>query len=281
MGACHSKIHVGIYRFFFFLFHCNKNKTDLDLGVKNNAKSKFFASLKYGRTAEQNDTATNYNPSNYTDNSHWGDFKQPMTPPLTNGSKRVPGLISATQRPLERTIFHRSLNLPHQTVNPHFSKYGELSELSNFKNVPELYPIGKANRPNASGSYSSSGHLVNGHEQSIFSSTKFGNQINQRNSSNDATTYLTNMVENVSPILNNSIANRASTSMNVKTNSKCFNVSQIRNQTNIGRHFLMHSGYYLQAADVIPPANLSRSRYQILLDMVPGYKYISRCKYSL
>lgn len=136
------------------------------------------------RTNNESEPNTNYN---YHDDRQLSNFKQPMPPLLTNGAKRVPGLMSATAS-------HRSFNKPQQTVNPHFSRFGVpsefggVSELSNFKNLPELYPIHNVNRSNAS--YSTSSNLVNGHENSaLFSSTKYGT-INQRPTLNHSTSRL-------------------------------------------------------------------------------------------
>lgn len=115
----------------------------------------------------QTEPDTNYH--NFSENP-WNEFKQPNRPSLVNGSKRIPGLISATPRPT--TMFNRKFNQPQQTVSPHYSQFGEPSELSNFKNIPDLYPI-RANVSNNDRSYPATGSLVNSHEQSIFSSTKF------------------------------------------------------------------------------------------------------------
>lgn len=117
----------------------------------------------YSRNQTNDQIASNYN-SNFGNMD--GQFKQPM-PPVTNGSRRIPALISASNRSF-------NFNKPHQTINPHYSKFGELSELSNFKSVPDLYPI---NQTNANVSQSMSGGLVNGHEHSsMFVSSKYGSQ---------------------------------------------------------------------------------------------------------
>lgn len=131
----------------------------------NNAR---ISSTAFSRSQanEQNAYNTNYNLISGTADRR---FKQPM-PPLTNGSKKIPALLSASSHSF-------NFNKPQQTINPHYSKYGELSELSSFKNVPELYPI---NRSNANHSHSTTDRLVNGHvHPSMFTSSRYGSQSNQ------------------------------------------------------------------------------------------------------
>lgn len=106
-----------------------------------------------------------------------GQFKQPMPPSLTNGSKRLPALLSATSRSL-------NFSKPQQTIFPRYSKFGEASELSNFKSIPDLYPI---NRSNANMSQSTSGSLLNGHEHSsMYSSSKYDSLSNSRPTQNNS-----------------------------------------------------------------------------------------------
>lgn len=134
-----------------------------DTFLPNNARSSYLTTTAFGRNRahEQNDSNTNYN---YQNDRQWSNFKQPMPPPITNGAKRLPGLISA----------NRSFGRPQQTVNPHYDRFGGTSELANFKSVPELYPIQNVSRSNAT-SYSTGGNLVNGHDYpSMFSSSKYG-----------------------------------------------------------------------------------------------------------
>lgn len=91
-----------------------------------------------------------------------GNFKQPMAP--TNGTKRIPALLSAAKPSF-------TFNKPHQTINPHYSQYGEpTNELKNFKHVPDLYPINRSNISSAS--------LINGNDKPpLFSSTKYDNNM--------------------------------------------------------------------------------------------------------
>lgn len=150
----------------------------------------------------QNETNTNYNAHNYRD-EEFSKFKQPMPP--SNGSKRIPALISAT-----KSTFSRGFNKPQQTVTPHYSRFGEPSELLNFKNLPELHPI-QTNRTNAYAS--TSGSLFNGHDNSSLHSTRYNSQLLQSTGLNH------------SNFLPNTLATSGSTKMmGLKGNSLIFNV---------------------------------------------------------
>lgn len=145
----------SLYR--FLLIHV----TDSFLTNNTNWTPETFAR---NRTYDQTDSHTNYNHQN---ERQWSNFKQPMPPPSTNGAKRLPALISAN------TMYRSTFNKPQQTVNPHYTQYGEQSELANFRSIPDLYPIQNSNRPNAS--YTSNSSMANGHEHSsLFSTSKYG-----------------------------------------------------------------------------------------------------------
>lgn len=149
-----------------------------DSFLKNHLNHNSLASTTARSANDQNDSDYHSFARN-----QWQEFKEPMPPSLMNGSKRVPNLIPATQRP----IFNRKFNQPQQTINPIYSQYGEPSELSNFKSIPELYHIGR-NASNNSLSHSNSSGLVNGHEKSIFSSSNYGGQRYGSNHSNISST---------------------------------------------------------------------------------------------
>ncbi|XP_031622803.1 sentrin-specific protease 1-like isoform X2 [Contarinia nasturtii] len=210
--------------------------------AQKNAKMGFLNSAMYSRSQTNDRSAPNFN---YNYGNMDGKFKQPLAP-LTNGSKKLPALLSASNCSL-------NFNKPQQTINPHFSKYGELSELSNFKSVPDLYPI---NRTNANASQSTSGGLLNGHEHSsMFLSSKYGSQLNPSSQS----------------MLNNS--NFGSTHSSILGNSKYFN-----NNSSTKPLGLKGSSLYSNSGQMIPPSNLSRSRYKSLLEMIPGFSYLKKSK---
>lgn len=137
-----------------------------------------------------------------------------MPPPQTNGTgKRIPNLMPAPA--------YRSFNKPQQTVNPHFSQYGEPSELSNFKNLPELYPI--SSRSNAT----TSNCLVNGQEQSaLFSATKYGSFNPRPTFSNSQVLTTPRLLGNSNTYFNNS----STKSIGLKGNSFFTSVSEIMEQ---------------------------------------------------
>lgn len=156
---------------------------------------------------EQNDANSHYNTNNGAE-SHWSDFKQPMPPPMTNGTKRLPGLINATRPLAERKMFQRNVNQPHQTISPHYSQFGDSqhSVLGQFKAVPDLYRI-KPIRSNISTSFSTS-NLANGHDQSQYSSLT-GTQLNRRSALNMPNSQSTsNLMTNNNSFLSNSISRR-------------------------------------------------------------------------
>lgn len=150
-----------------------------------------------------------------------------MPPKLTNGSsasstRKVPGLIVATKNAFERTMFNRGLSQPQQTVTPFYNRYGERSELANFKHLPELYPI-RQNASNANSLYFSSDNSVNGQEHSALLTPRcrFGNSMNQQyerplfsSSSNTLSATPINR-----PIFNSSVNNQSSSSMSLRANS--------------------------------------------------------------
>lgn len=193
-----------------------------DSYLKYNATENYSAPSSINRSQynDYNDFDGNYRP--FTDN-HLANFKQPMAPPLAFGQrKNVPGLIS--------TMCNRKPNLPQQTVNPHYSRFGERSELSNFKAVPDLYPI----RPNVSNNHlsqSASSGLVNGHDHSIFSSTKYGSQRFAPDSSTSS------ILGNSKPFPNNA-------SGNLKTDSFFTNVSKFRKPSNQMKIFMLFYPFY-------------------------------------
>lgn len=197
-----------MFHFFFLLiflfsisesFLANRNYVD---------KSNFAAEF-----ANQNESNTNYNVHNYRD-EHFNKFKQPIPP--SNGSKKIPALISAT-----RNTFSRGLNKPQQTITPHYSRFGEPSELLNFKNLPELHPI-QTNRTNVYASTSS--NLFNGHENPpTHSSTTYGSQLLQPSASNHLN-FLSN------PLSNNSNTKLMSLKGNSLFLNVCISIYNVKNQ---------------------------------------------------
>lgn len=152
---------------------------EIDSYQKYNHKSDSNPPGIYNQTNERDGYHSNYNFNNGAE-TDYSDFKQPLPPPLTNGTARkVPGLIHATKTVFERTMLNRGQNQPHQTVTPLYNKFGEPSELANFKNVPDLFPIKSNARTNPNASYYlSKDNLVNGHEHSAFSTGRYGNNMN-------------------------------------------------------------------------------------------------------
>lgn len=135
----------------------------VDTYVPSNFKSGYFT---LDHPSDQNDVNTNYKSHNGTE-IRLNSIETKL--PLTNGSNRIPALVSA-RRIGGPTIFHRNNSQPQQTVNPHYNRFGEPSELSNFKSIPDLYPI-KVNRPNVS--YASANSMANGYDQSFFDEPRF------------------------------------------------------------------------------------------------------------
>lgn len=199
----------------------------LDSYALNDYKSGYFA---LDHSNEQNDINTNYNNHNGTD-TRWAEFKAPM--PIRNGSNhhRIPALISAKSQAFDgTTIFNRSkFNKPQQTINPHYNRFGEPSELSSFKNVPDLYPI-KANTSTANASYLSSNSLSNGYEQPLFATPRYANDTCARSvlsASNSVPS--TGVGRQRSLFLNSTLNNKNSTTYNTmgsKSNATLYNVSQ-------------------------------------------------------
>lgn len=180
---------------------------------------------------EQNDLNTNYT----THNGHgYNDFKQPL-PALKNGSSRIPALALARSQAFDgSSLFHRSYsNKPLQTINPHYNRFGESSELSNFKTLPDLYPIKAVNRSNIS--YASQ-KLTNGYEQPLYTSNRHANDT--LHTSNNTTrppppalALATGALRKDRSIFVNSYLNQKSTSSNTtmgsKSNYTSYNVSAI------------------------------------------------------
>lgn len=196
---------------------------------KNSSKSGYATPGTYNQTNERNDNYSHINFNNGAD-SQRGEFKQPMPPPSTNGSKKVPNLISATRQAFGHSLFHRGSNQPHQTIIPHYTRFGEPSELENFKSVPDLYPI-KANRSNSKFPYSSRNNLDNGHEHSAFSTSRYTPQSNQLSAFGTPSALpSSNLFGNSNSFFNNSMNNRTSNTMSLKGNSIFSNVSQLQFQ---------------------------------------------------
>lgn len=200
---------------FFVFFVCFYH---LDSYVQNYYKPGYFA-LDHSNE-QQNHINTNYKSHNGTE-MRWGEFKQPM--PMKNGSNRIPALVSAKSQAFDgTTLFHRSYNKPRQTINPHYNRFGEPSELANFKSVPDLYPI-KVNSSNASYSQDSP---ANGYDQSIFSTSRFANDTNVRSSTLSTPNSVLGS-KNRSIFLNCSLNKKSTTpnTMGSKSNLTLYNVS--------------------------------------------------------
>lgn len=186
--------------------------------MTNNSKSSFLTPAAYARNqlSDQHEPDPNYNFNNYLDGQR-AEFKQPMPRSLTNGSKRIPALLTATKNTISR-----SFNRPQQTISPHFSRFGEQSELSSFKNVPDLYPI-KTIRSDTN--CSTSGNMINGHENySMFSSNRYENQRPALSNSNYASTPSFHSGTSGTAFNNNSYK-----SMGLKSNCSLLNVRKTEN----------------------------------------------------
>lgn len=134
------------------------------------------ASNARNQISQQNVPDSDYFVKRYVDRQN-GEFKPPMSRSIPNGSRRLPALLTAS-----KNTFSRNFNQPQQTITPHFSNYGELSELSNFRNIPELYSI-KSTRLNSN--FTPSGRMVNGQEpSSLLSSIRCENQTPALSNSN-------------------------------------------------------------------------------------------------
>lgn len=155
--------------------------------------------------------------------------------PLKNGSNyhRIPALVSAKSQAFDgTTMFNRSrCNGPQQTITPHYNRFGEPSELSSFKSIPDLYPISKMNVSSQPSflSSSSSNSLANGYEQSLFATPKCANDTNVRSQFSASNTMpSTSMVGRGRSIFLNSTLNKNSTIANTlgsKSNLTLCNVS--------------------------------------------------------
>lgn len=191
----------------------------LDSYAQNDYRSGYFA---LDHSNEQNDIQTNYNNHNGTD-TRWGEFKTPMP---KNGSKhhRIPALISAKGQAFDgTTIFNRSkFNKPQQTIVPHYNRFGEPSELSSFKSVPDLYPI----KANANASYLSSNSLANGYEHSLFATPNCVRPTLSTSSTMPSTSILGSGRSIFLNSTTNSKNSTASTTMGSKSNLTRYNVSK-------------------------------------------------------
>lgn len=208
-------------RLYNFL-HCK------DSYLQKSSESRFLPSGTYNQTNRRDDNHSHYNFNNGAE-SQYSHFKQPMPPKLTNGSaistRKVPALLAATKNAFDRTMFNRGLNHPQQTVTPFYNKYGERSELANFKNLPDLYPI-RQNQSDANNSYFPGDSLINGHEHSGLVTSRFGNSMNQQ--------YERPMFSSLSSnALSATPMNRSSNSMSLRANSILSTVSKSKNQHSI------------------------------------------------
>lgn len=198
----------------------------LDSYAQNDYKSGYFA---LDHSNEQNDIHTNYNSHNGTD-TQWGQFKAPKPKNGSNHS-RLPALIAAKSQAFDgTTLFNRSrFNKPQQTVEPHFNRFGEPSELSSFKSVPDLYPI-KANVSSANASYLSSNSLANGYEQPMFATPRYANNTSVRSalSATNSKPSTSILGRGRSMLFNSTLNSKNSTTSNTmgsKCNVTLYNVS--------------------------------------------------------
>lgn len=227
---------------------------------RNNAKTSFLGASFQPSQNDQLEPDTNFN---HFSEDQWGKFKQPMAPPLTNGSRRIPPLIS--------TMFNRKPNQPQQTVTPHYSRFGEPSELSQFRTIPDLHPI-----RNSQMSYSASGSLSNGHEQSLFSSTKFGSQRFKSNHSNSSTSIVANSI---------SLLNDGNSLQTTPIYTGVSIISQIGvffTSNQFWTQLLWNNLFFfrLQKNQTTQPG-MTLGRYRDLLNMIPGISLVQKCKLFL
>lgn len=223
----------------FIDFSTNSLYHILDSYMQNDYKSGYFVNEQ-----QHNNINTNYkihNGGGGDTDTRWGEFKAPM--PLKNGSSnhhnRIPALVSAKSQAFDgTTMFNRSrYNRPQQTITPHYNRFGEPSELSNFKSVPDLYPIHKvigASSSNASSYLSSSAAaaaaasstcLANGYD---FSTSKFTNDTSVRSASSKTMPSTSMMGRGRSIFLNSTLNNKNSTissTQGTKSNLTLYNVS--------------------------------------------------------
>lgn len=210
-----------------FLRLVNFSLCNLDSYAQNNHRSSYFA---LDHSNERNHINTNYKTHNGTDTHRWSEFKTPI--PLRNGSNQAPALVSAKSQAFDgTTILHRSYNKPQQTINPHYNRFGEPSELSNFKSVPDLYPIARTDPANTS--YASNNRsLTNGYDHQLFATPRYANDTSVRSST--LSTPNTMSSSSVRPSRNRSIflncaLNKKSTppnTMGSKSNLTQYNVSK-------------------------------------------------------
>lgn len=217
-------------------------------------------------TNEHNDINTNYK----THNGHGcDDFRQPM-PPVKNGSNRVPALALARGQAFDGTsLFRRNYNnKPQQTITPHYNRFGKPSELSNFKSIPDLYPISALNRSNVS--YASQ-NLTNGYSQPLSTPKRNAHDTYVPSGLHRSNSLTQSFAPPPPPPL-------ALPSSALKGDRSNLFLNSYLNKKSTSTNTTMGSKSNLTSYNNDPPKNLSRSRYQDMLKMVPGFEFLSKSK---